>query len=158
MSYYIDIQHASKDTIPLSDERLSQCAKLPLAEHKESAELTLRLVDAEEMTQLNYDYRKQNKVTNVLAFPSDVPEIVELDFHFLGDVIICPEVLAKESQELGKSLEAHWAHIIIHGVLHLLGYDHIKEEDAEIMQALETKLLAKLGISSPYIKEDNHLE
>lgn len=158
MSYYIDIQHASEEVIPLSDERLGQCAELPLHEHKSTAELTLRLVDAEEMTQLNNDYRKQNKVTNVLAFPSAIPDTVELDFPFLGDVIICPTVLAQESLELGKSLEAHWTHIVIHGVLHLLGYDHIKEEDAEIMQALETQLLAELGFSDPYQKEDNNLE
>jgi probable rRNA maturation factor len=154
MSYYIDLQQVSKSVLPFSDYLLKKWAKLPLIEHMESAELTLRFVDSEEIKQLNCDYRKKNKATNVLAFPIILPENIELESPLLGDVIICPEILEQESKELDKPLEEHWAHIIIHGVLHLLGYDHIKDNDAEEMQAFEIKLLAKLGFANPYKIED----
>ncbi|ARG97436.1 rRNA maturation RNase YbeY [Legionella micdadei] len=158
MNYHIDLQHACAHSIPVADELLIQWAELTLAEHKETAELTLRLVDEEEMTHLNHTYRQQNKTTNVLAFPSAIPDDIELDFPLLGDVIICPSVLQRESQELGKPVNEHWAHIVIHGVLHLLGYDHIKDSDAEIMQALEIKLLAHLGFANPYQIEGDNIE
>lgn len=158
MKYYIDLQKATNEQIPVSDENLKAWAELALDGHKESAELTLRLVDAAEMTELNHHYRKQNKQTNVLAFPAMIPDNIDLDFPLLGDVIICPSVLASESLEQGKAPEAHWAHIVIHGVLHLLGYDHIKESDAEIMQELEIKLLAKSGFANPYHIEGDHVE
>lgn len=158
MSYYIDLQHATSDPLPFNDELLTSWAELPLLEHMESAELTLRLVDAEEITRLNHAYRQQNKATNVLSFPSTLPDNIELEYPLLGDVIICPSVLKTESTELGTPLKEHWAHIVIHGVLHLLGYDHIKDSEAEIMQALEIKLLAKLGFSNPYKQEGNEVE
>ncbi|KTD36220.1 metal-dependent hydrolase [Legionella nautarum] len=158
MSYHIDLQHACDAPIPVSDESLQTWAQLALLEHMDSAELTLRLVDSTEITDLNHTYRQQNKPTNVLAFPSELPDSIELDYPLLGDVIICPQVLLQESQELGKSLEEHWAHIVIHGVLHLLGYDHIKDSDAEIMQALEVKLLSKLGFANPYQTEGDNVE
>ncbi|MBA2650752.1 MAG: rRNA maturation RNase YbeY [Tatlockia sp.] len=154
MNYQIDIQRASEEASLISDELLIKWAELTLLDHQDTAELTLRLVDIKEMTELNNNYRDQNKPTNVLAFPSEIPDTIELDFPLLGDVIICPAVLAKESIEQGKTLEEHWAHIVIHGVLHLLGYDHIKDNDANLMQALETKLLAKLGFADPYQIED----
>lgn len=158
MSYHIDLQHACDDFIPVNDESLQTWAELALLEHMDCAELTLRLVDSTEITELNHNYRQQNKPTNVLAFPSELPDNIELDYPLLGDVIICPQVLQQESQELGKSLEEHWAHIVIHGVLHLLGYDHIKDSDAEIMQALEVKLLSKLGFANPYQTEGDNVE
>ena len=150
MNYHIDIQHAYEEILPVTDEQLSAWAKRPLLTHNDSAELTIRLVDAEEITSLNYLYRKKNKATNVLAFPATYPKDVELEFPLLGDVIICPTVLKEESITLEIPLTAHWAHIVIHGVLHLLGYDHIKEEDNTIMQAIEIKLLAELGFENPY--------
>lgn len=158
MNYYIDLQHATNEPPPFNDDLLRTWAELPLVEHLDSAELTLRLVDRDEITQLNQNYRQQNKATNVLAFPSVIPDNIELEFPLLGDVIICPSVLHAESIELGKPLKEHWAHIVIHGVLHLLGYDHIKDSDTEIMQALEIKLLAKLGFANPYKIEDNDVE
>lgn len=153
MSYLIDVQLATDDPLPFSEEQLMQWASLPLQSQLPRAELTLRVVDAEEMIQLNHHYRQQNKTTNVLAFPAQIPESIELDYPLLGDVIICPEVLAKESQEQNKSLEEHWAHIIIHGVLHLLGYDHIEDDDALTMQAIESQLLMKSGYNDPYRSE-----
>ncbi|WP_028387696.1 rRNA maturation RNase YbeY [Legionella fairfieldensis] len=158
MGYHIDLQRASTEPLSISDDLLIKWATLPLIDHKEFAELTLRLVDEKEIIQLNRQYRQQNKPTNVLAFPSVIPDIITLEYPLLGDVIICPSVLEKESLQLGKPLTEHWAHIVIHGVLHLLGYDHIKESDAEIMQALEIKLLAELGFANPYHLEDNCIE
>ena len=155
MSYHIDIQHASEDKPPISDAILRHWAKIALKSYKHSAELTLRLVNEEEMIQLNHDYRKQNKPTNVLAFPANYPPQIALKCPLLGDVIICPSVLNDESRILNKRLNSHWAHIVIHGVLHLLGYDHINEDDTKIMQAIEVRLLAQLGFDNPYESEAN---
>lgn len=158
MTYYIDIQHATEQAIPISDDELTALASLALNTERQNAELTLRLVDAEEMIHLNHTYRKQNKTTNVLAFPCSLPDNITLDCPLLGDIIICPEVLLEESKTLNKTLKEHWSLIVIHGVLHLLGYDHIKDEDACIMQAIEIKLLAELGYANPYAIEENNLE
>lgn len=150
MSYYIDIQNACEDTLPVTEEMLRHWATFSLTPYRKSAELTLRFVDEKEITHLNHVYRKKNSATNVLAFPATYPEDVELEYPLLGDVIICPAVLKQESEQLKKSLTAHWAHIVIHGVLHLLGYDHIKDDEAVVMQSIETQLLADLGFDNPY--------
>ncbi len=159
MTYHIDIQHACKEKLPVTDITLCQWAELTLSQECTTAELTLRFVDAQEITALNHQYRKQNKATNVLAFPAVIPPGVELECPLLGDVIICPAVLQQESIELQKSLTEHFAHIVIHGILHLLGYDHIQEEDALVMQPLEIELLARLNFDNPYSNlEDNLIE
>ncbi|KTC69294.1 metal-dependent hydrolase [Legionella birminghamensis] len=158
MNYHIDLQVACENPLPFPEEKLINWAQSALLAHKDSAELTLRFVDSDEIRTLNQNYRKKDKPTNVLAFPSVIPPHIELDFPFLGDVIICPSVLAEESREQEKSLESHWAHIIIHGVLHLLGYDHIEAEDEKRMQQEEIQLLEQFGFSNPYNEEDNHLE
>lgn len=150
MTYHIDIQHAVEASLPLTDSQLTALAALALRDYQEDAELTIRTVNAEEMTHLNHTYRKLNKVTNVLAFPSSLPDHIELECPFLGDIIICPQVLLDESQRMNKTLEEHWSLILIHGVLHLLGYDHIEDSDAAIMQAIEVKLLAEIGYANPY--------
>ncbi|HVT62546.1 MAG TPA: rRNA maturation RNase YbeY, partial [Legionellaceae bacterium] len=121
-------------------------------------EITIRLVDPEEITYLNHTYRKKNKPTNVLAFPMNLPDNIHLDCPLLGDVIICPNVLEEESKNEHKTLSAHWAHIVIHGILHLLGFDHIDSKDAHIMEQREIELLAHFGFDNPYLEEDNHLE
>lgn len=158
MTYYIDIQKATLKPLPVSEDRITKLATLALRDHQKSAELTVRLVDTEEMVFLNSTYRKMNKPTNVLAFPCSLPSDIELDYPLLGDIIICPEVLENESKEFNKSLEEHWSLIVIHGVLHLLGYDHIEDDDALVMQALEVKLLAEMGYANPYDIEDIKLE
>lgn len=158
MNYYIDIQHATEHESPVTEEAITQWAQLALRDNKACAELTIRLVDGDEMIQLNHSYRNNNKTTNVLAFPAMLPEHIKLDHPFLGDIIICPEVLLTEAVQQHKTLEEHWALIVMHGVLHLLGYDHIEDHDAEVMQALEIKLLAELGYTNPYDIEDNELE
>lgn len=149
----IDIQNATEHPAAYTEEELIALASRVLEERQRTGELTIRLVCPEEMIHLNHTYRKINKTTNVLAFPSDLPAHIALDSPFLGDVIICPEVLLEESVQLKKTLKEHWALIVIHGVLHLLGYDHIEEEDAAVMQGLEIHLLAELGYSNPYAEE-----
>lgn len=150
MNTHIDIQHASILTAPIDDETLMSWVKLTLAHENKVAELTLRIINTDEMQCLNKTYRQQDKTTNVLSFPSNLPADVQLETAFLGDILICPQVLLEESIQFSKPLTAHWAHITIHGVLHLLGYDHIDDDDAQIMQNLEILLLTQLNIDNPY--------
>jgi probable rRNA maturation factor len=110
--------------------------------------LTLRLAPAAEMAALNQQYRGKAYATNVLSFPLEFP--LESGIPYIGDIVICPEVVAREAAEQGKPLEAHYAHLTVHGVLHLLGYDHETEEEAVEMETLETHILARLGYPDPY--------
>lgn len=114
-------------------------------------EITIRIVDEAESHELNLTYRGKDKPTNVLSFPFEVPEGIELPL--LGDLIICRQVVEKEAQEQQISLESHWAHLAIHGTLHLLGYDHIEDAEAEEMEGLETEIMQSLGFEDPYISE-----
>lgn len=113
-----------------------------------ASELLVRFVDKPEIQQLNKTYRHQDKITNVLSFPSDLP--IEIDEAILGDVVICIEVVMEEAKAQGKTFENHLMHMAIHGTLHLLGFDHIEELEAEKMEALEIKILEKMQISNPY--------
>jgi probable rRNA maturation factor len=158
MTHLIDIQDVADSPLPVSEDELVLWSTLALRDQKRACELTIRCVDAAEMIGLNHQYRDQNKPTNVLAFPSTVPDLIPLDYKLLGDVIICPTVLVTESVEQNKSLKEHWALIVIHGVLHLLGFDHIKEDDAATMQGREIELLAQLGYANPYEIEEINLE
>ncbi|MBW5290957.1 MAG: Metal-dependent hydrolase YbeY [Candidatus Ruthia sp. Asou_11_S2] len=115
---------------------------------KGESELLIRLVNEAEIQNLNKVYRHQDKPTNVLSFPSDLP--IEIDEAILGGVVICTQVVLKESIEQHKSFNHHLTHMAIHGTLHLLGYDHIDTKDAQQMESLEIKILAKIGINNPY--------
>ena len=117
-------------------------------EQDKDVELTVRIVDEQEMTQLNSTYRHKPSVTNVLSFPfeADVP----MDVTLLGDLVVCAPVVEREAREQGKAVEAHWAHLLVHGTLHLLGFDHISEDDAIIMESREIQILHKLGYANPY--------
>ena len=117
------------------------------------ADLAIRIVDMDEGRALNRHYRGKDYATNVLSFPADVPDEF-LDIPLLGDLVICIAVVEREAAEQGKALEAHWAHLVIHGCLHLLGYDHIEDEEAEEMEALERTLLAELGHPDPYADDE----
>ncbi len=108
------------------------------------AEITLRLVDEEEGQALNRDYRGKDYATNVLTFVyDDLP-------HLAGDIVICPAVVEREALQQGKAVEAHYAHLVVHGVLHLHGYDHENEAQAEEMERMETQIVTKLGYPDPY--------
>ena len=114
--------------------------------------LAVRVVDTGEMQALNARYRGKDKPTNVLSFPADLPEAVieNLDARPLGDIVICAPVVGHEAGKQGKPPADHWAHLAIHGALHLLGHDHQGDAEAEAMESLEVKCLAALGIPDPY--------
>ena len=110
-------------------------------------EITIRVVDEAESRTLNKRYRGRDAPTNVLSFPADLPAAV--DHPLLGDLVICAPLLESEAREQGKDLQAHWAHLVVHGVLHLLGHDHQQTGEAEIMEAREVEILASLGFPGP---------
>lgn len=148
MSIEVDLQLASEAAnIPAAGD-FQRWAEAALSIRSEDSELSIRVVDEPESQQLNHQYRGKEKPTNVLSFPFEVPEGIELSL--LGDLVICAPVVQREAQEQQKSLNDHWAHMVIHGILHLLGYDHIDDAEAEEMETLEINLLAKLGIDNPY--------
>ncbi|MGE3919687.1 MAG: rRNA maturation RNase YbeY [Gammaproteobacteria bacterium] len=130
----------------------NQCIDAALDKKLDEAEITVRIVDKEEMQALNHKALKKDYPTNVLAFPLEkdeffLPEEME---HYIGDIVICAGVVDEEAKSQNKSSLAHWAHLIVHGTLHLIGYDHIKEDEAEIMEQEEINILAKLGYENPY--------
>ncbi|OUR95204.1 rRNA maturation RNase YbeY [Gammaproteobacteria bacterium 42_54_T18] len=111
-------------------------------------DMTIRVVGINEGKKLNFTYRKKDYATNVLSFPFEAPEGIAV--NLLGDIIICAPVVCQEASEQHKTERSHWAHLAIHGTLHLLGFDHVDDDDAEIMEAIEVKTMAKLGFTDPY--------
>jgi len=145
----LNVQNASTaDWVP-AEKSVRRWARAALGgSGRERVELTVRMVDAEEGAQLNQDYRHKSGPTNVLSFPFEDPPGVST--HLLGDLVVCAPVVAREAREQGKALEAHWAHMVVHGVLHLCGYDHEDEAQALGMESLETRILGGLGYPDPY--------
>jgi probable rRNA maturation factor len=126
-----------------------QFRKWALTALERDAEVTLRLVDENEGRTLNRDYRGMDHATNVLTFPlADEPLL-------MGDIVLCAPVIEKEAAGQHKPLQAHYAHLVVHGMLHLQGYDHENDKDAAIMEALETQIVAKLGYADPYLIPEN---
>ncbi|MEG9544594.1 rRNA maturation RNase YbeY [Mannheimia sp. HC-2023] len=154
---YIDLQIAceNSENLPSEQQFYTWVHKALAVEAKTDdfpeSEITIRIVDEVESHELNLTYRGKDKPTNVLSFPFEVPEGIEMPL--LGDLIICRQVMEKEAEEQQKPLEAHWAHLAIHGTLHLLGYDHIEEGEAVEMESLETEIMQALGYEDPYISE-----
>ncbi|MBQ0755179.1 MAG: rRNA maturation RNase YbeY [Gammaproteobacteria bacterium] len=161
----IDIQIACADSeVPSAAQLTDWATQALLAVNARStaspprvandAALTIRLVDEAESQALNSEYRGKDKPTNVLSFPFEMPEGLPAEAlpPMLGDLAICAAVVRREAQQQHKDADAHWAHMIIHGVLHLLGYDHIDDGDAEMMESLEIELLAGLDYANPYIE------
>ena len=144
----LDLQIASKITDIPSMQSFVNWIRVSLPDDLSPPELTIRIVDKQEMISLNTQYRHQSGPTNVLAFPFENPPGVELPI--LGDIVICAPKVVEEANEQDKPIEMHFAHLTIHGCLHLLGYDHITEHDADIMEALEIKLMQQLGFPNPY--------
>ncbi|MEZ8040287.1 rRNA maturation RNase YbeY [Vibrio sp. 1F263] len=152
MSIELDLQLAVENEQGLPTEQDIQLwLDKTIPQFQKNAELTVRIVDTQESHQLNHDYRGKDKPTNVLSFPFETPPGVELDL--LGDLIICRQVVEKEAEEQSKPLLAHWAHMVVHGSLHLLGYDHIEDDEAEEMESLETEIMQTMGFEDPYILE-----
>ncbi|MDN3653222.1 rRNA maturation RNase YbeY [Thalassotalea ponticola] len=149
----VDLQIACDNPNLPSAEQCQLWAETALGEYNKPFELTIRLVNRDESQQLNKQYRDKDKPTNVLSFPFEVPDGIDLDL--LGDLVICADVVETEATQQNKPLFAHWAHMIIHGCLHLLGFDHINEDDANEMEAIEIRLLADLGFTNPYIVSED---
>ncbi|NOQ81767.1 MAG: rRNA maturation RNase YbeY [Methylophaga sp.] len=151
MNVHVDLQHAYEGESP-EQEQFQQWAEAALQQLEEECELSIRLVDSEESTELNSTYRGKSNSTNVLSFPFDSP--VPMEPRLLGDLVICVPVVEKEAQEQDKILEHHWAHLVVHGCLHLLGYDHIEDDEAELMEELEKTILQTLNIDDPYQEQE----
>ena len=149
MATRVDVQFAYQDENTPSASEIKTWVKSTLKDFRKNSELTVRVVNEKEATELNQRWRNASGPTNVLSFPCDdgsgqVPDL-------LGDIVICAPVVEKEASRQNKKLNAHWAHMVVHGTLHLLGFDHIKKQDAEKMEATEIAILEKLGFNNPYI-------
>lgn len=142
----ITLQNASHETAVPSSSQFKRWAKASL---RVDTEVTLRIVDEEEGRYLNREYRGKDYATNVLTFPlTETP-------HLIGDIVLCAPVIREEAHAQNKSIEAHYAHLTVHGVLHLHGYDHVIEAQAALMEGIEVTILQKLGYANPYhITED----
>ncbi|EHR41861.1 MULTISPECIES: rRNA maturation RNase YbeY [Alishewanella] len=152
MSIILDLQLASSAQDLPDTTQFQTWLDAAILPFQEQAEVTIRVVDAAESQQLNLQYRGKDKPTNVLSFPFQCPPGIELPL--LGDLVICAQVVATEAAEQGKPLASHWAHMVVHGCLHLLGFDHINDADAEQMEAEEIQILQQLGISNPYLLDE----
>ena len=149
----IDLQIATEkqDNLP-TVEQFTQWASAAVRAQSLEPEITIRIVDEAESHDLNLTYRGKDRPTNVLSFPFECPEEVELPL--LGDLIICRQVVEREALEQGKPVLAHWAHMVVHGSLHLLGYDHIEDDEAIEMESLETQIMIGLGFEDPYAYDE----
>ncbi|WP_438970732.1 rRNA maturation RNase YbeY [Methylophaga sp.] len=150
MSVTVDFQPVFDGDMP-SEAAFEAWAKAALAAVEEDCELSIRLVDEDESAELNGQFRGKNYATNVLSFPFDSE--IALEPMLLGDLVICVPVVEKEAEQQGKATEDHWAHMVVHGCLHLLGYDHIEDEEAEQMETLEIQILQTMNIANPYALE-----
>jgi probable rRNA maturation factor len=162
----IDLQIASENKQLPTLAQLEQWAQLALQTPDSDAEITIRMVDDAESHELNLQYRGQDKPTNVLSFPFEQPDFndpelaaemaAELgDSGYLGDLVVNAQLVAQEAVQQHKTVADHWAHLIIHGTLHLQGFDHIEDNEAEAMEALEGQLLATLNIANPYVAKES---
>lgn len=148
----IDLQIACEEESGLpTAEQIEQWATAAVQPQSDEVEMTVRIVDEAESHALNLNYRGKDRPTNVLSFPFECPDEVELPL--LGDLVICRQVVEREAQEQDKPVMAHWAHMVVHGSLHLLGYDHIEDDEAEEMESLETQIMTGLGFADPYLSE-----
>ncbi len=149
----IEIQSIYTSKGQPDQEQIQRWVDASLDGYHQDTEIVVRIVDEQESAELNQQYRHKTGSTNILSFPVEIPEGIEL--NLLGDLVICAPVLEKEALEQNKVLTDHWAHIIIHGVLHLLGYDHIDETQAELMESKEITILNTLSIKNPYIQDND---
>jgi probable rRNA maturation factor len=153
MTAQVDIQVAVDDEfVPGSDDIVFWVSRaMRAAGRREDADVSVRVVSVTEMQQLNSEFREQDKPTNVLSFPAGDIEGLPPDADVpLGDIVVCAEIVRSEAKEQGKSAEAHWAHMVVHGTLHLLGFDHENDSDAVTMEGLEIQILTDNGIANPY--------
>ena len=154
MKALLDLQIACEAADLPNEEQLQRWLDMVLTrgvfdEHSDQQqEITVRIVERAESQQLNHQYRGKNSATNVLSFPFEAPP--GLSLNLLGDLVICADVVAQEAKQQNKVLLHHWAHMLVHGTLHLLGFDHIEDDEAEQMESMEIVILSKLAIDDPY--------
>ena len=141
-------ESAGSGDVDIPEEKYFQCWVESAYLDDEDVIASLQIVSRDEMQQLNKTYRGKDRPTNVLSFPMQLPE--ELDIKFLGDLALCADVIAEEALEQGKTEQAQWAHMVVHGMLHLQAYDHIEDNEAEVMESMEINILDKLGFENPY--------
>jgi probable rRNA maturation factor len=153
MTVTLDLQVACEGELP-SEQQFQLWAEKALEKVAEDCELSIRLVEEEESAELNGTYRNKPRPTNVLSFPFEAP--IEIEPILLGDLVICAAIVKSEAEQQQKSLHDHWAHMVIHGCLHLLGYDHIEDDEAEEMESLETTILQSLHINDPYQEQGDN--
>ncbi|HEB63525.1 MAG TPA: rRNA maturation RNase YbeY [Gammaproteobacteria bacterium] len=147
-NFDIEVQYAVTHKLLPAETDIKQWVTMTIGDRMTHAELTVRLVDESESTQLNESFRHKQGSTNVLSFPVACAE--EIGVPLLGDIAICAQVVEREATDQNKEIVAHYAHMVVHGVLHLLGYDHIESGQAERMEKLETEILGQLGYPDPY--------
>ena len=153
MKLVLDLQCASTLAgLPAQDD-FRRWAEAALAGRRTEAELSIRLVDEAESRELNRHYRGKDRPTNVLSFPAELPPVVQSPL--LGDLVICAPLVVQEAQDQDKETLHHWAHLVVHGGLHLVGYDHQNETEAATMEAAEREILAGMGLPDPYQQEHN---
>ena len=149
----IDIDIQNVENFPLDNQLFFDAAKKAYqAVAKEPCECTIRVVGHDEGRELNRQYRDKDKPTNVLSFSYEDDD-PDAELEYIGDIVLCYPVVESESLEQGKSIEQHLFHLIVHGTLHLCGYDHEESEEAEQMEQLEIQILDKLGIQNPYLRD-----
>ena len=151
---YIELQIACTGVDYPTEQQFLAWVDAALPAQEQDSEIVIRLVDAAESAELNLQYRHKTGPTNILSFPFEAPPGIEMDL--LGDLVMCVPVIVQEAGQQTKPQMQHWAHITIHGVLHLLGYDHIEDADAEEMEALEIDILSRLNIANPYLEQSEN--
>ncbi|NKB64842.1 MAG: rRNA maturation RNase YbeY [Gammaproteobacteria bacterium] len=154
---FLDLQFATNDAInekglfPGEEQIENWIRNALIVVDEEVNGITLRIVEKEEMIELNHQFRHKNSVTNVLSFPFD--QIDGVEYNHRGDIVICAQVVKDEAVAQGKSVDSHWAHLVVHGTLHLCGFDHLEELEAQEMEAIETQVMECLGYPDPYAQD-----
>ncbi len=148
MTAKINVEYVSNASELPAEAMIAHWAQAALEGHERYVEVGVRIVDESEIIELNQRFRKRAEPTNVLSFPFEDPPGTQTDV--LGDVVVCAPIVSSQAQTEGKPLSAHWAHMIVHGIMHLRGYDHESPEEANAMEHMETRILEGLGFPDPY--------
>ena len=148
MSIEVDVQYVCERNECPADADMQHWAQAAAEGCQDGTEMVIRIVDEAEAAALNREYRHKTGATNVLSFP--FKPVAEVDVQHLGDLVICAPVVEREAHEQDKPVRAHWAHMVVHGVLHLRGYDHLSPDEASVMESREQEILASLGFPDPY--------
>jgi probable rRNA maturation factor len=146
----ITVQYAADKKLAPAKALICEWALQALAGNTDKTDVTIRIVNLAEMTELNQTYRGKNGPTNVLSFPAELPQEAANEFPVLGDIVICAEVVNQEALQQHKPQQSHWAHMVVHGIFHLLGYDHVNDDEAEEMEKREIEVMQQLGFANPY--------